>query len=226
VSNLIESAERLLRGRARQGARSSERIGWLAPLACVAVFGAIYGALMGAYSGLAPGRWMQLVYSAIKVPLLLVATAAISLPSFCVINTLVGLRADLGRAVAALASSQAVLTIVLASLSPVTLVWYASSANYEAAVLFNGLMFGIAALGGQRALRRAYHPLIEADRRHRPMLRLWIVTYAFVGIQMGWLLRPFVGAPQHPPSLFREGAWDNAYEIVARMAWRMLTGSG
>ena len=31
---------------------------------------------------------------------------------------------------------------------------------------------------------------------------------------------------KHPPSLFREGAWDNAYEIVARMAWRMLTGSG
>jgi len=225
VGGILASADRILRGRERPSASEARRPEWLAALACVAVCGLFYGAAMGTFTGLAPGRWMQLVYSGIKVPLLLGATFAISVPSFCVINTLVGLRDDLKRAVMALVSSQAVLTIVLASLAPVTLVWYVSSQHYEAAILFNGLMFGIAALGGQRALRRAYEPLISADPRHRTMLRLWLITYAFVGVQMGWVLRPFIGAPQHPPSLFREGAWDNAYEIVVKMVWRVLTGS-
>ncbi len=192
---------------------------------CVTGFGAFYGALMGTFTGLAPDRWMQMVCSGIKVPLLLMATFALSLPSFCVINTLAGLRGDLRKAIEAIMASQAVLTVVLASLAPVTLLWYVSSPRYEAAVLFNGLMFGVAAVGAQRALRRAYAPLLEGDAKHGAMLRLWLVTYGFVGIQMGWLLRPFIGAPQHPPSLFREGAWDNAYEIVARMAWRVLTGT-
>ena len=32
------------------------------------------------------------------------------------------------------------------------------------------------------------------------MLRTWLVIYVFVGIQMGWVLRPFVGSPvcSHP----------------------------
>ena len=30
------------------------------------------------------------------------------------------------------------------------------------------------------------------------MLRAWLGVYAFVGIQMGWVLRPFVGQPDRP----------------------------
>ena len=44
----------------------------------------------------------QVVYSAVKVPFLLFATFGLSLPSFLVINTLLGLRADFARVVRAL----------------------------------------------------------------------------------------------------------------------------
>jgi hypothetical protein len=54
------------------------------------------------------------------------------------------------------------------------------------------------------------------------LLRGWLVIYAFVGIQMGWVLRPFVGVPGRPVTFFREGAWGNAYEEVARTALRAL----
>ncbi len=40
--------------------------------------------------------------------------------------------------------------------------------------------------------------------RGRAVLRTWIVIYAIVGAQMGWILRPFVGTPGQPFSLFRE----------------------
>ncbi len=43
------------------------------------------------------------------------------------------------------------------------------------------------------------------------MLYTWIVIYVFVGIQMGWVLRPFIGDPRTPVQFFREGSWSNAY---------------
>ena len=49
------------------------------------------------------------------------------------------------------------------------------------------------------------------------MLRAWLVIYVFVGIQMGWVLRPFVGNPVAPVQFFREGSWSNAYEVVLQM---------
>lgn len=38
----------------------------------------------------------------------------------------------------------------------------------------------------------------------RFVFRIWIVIYAAVGAQMGWILRPFIGSPDMPFSLFRE----------------------
>lgn len=35
------------------------------------------------------------------------------------------------------------------------------------------------------------------------VLRLWIVLYGLVGAQMGWVLRPFIGAPHQPFAWFR-----------------------
>jgi hypothetical protein len=36
------------------------------------------------------------------------------------------------------------------------------------------------------------------------VFRIWIVIYAVVGAQMGWILRPFIGDPNRPFQLFRE----------------------
>jgi hypothetical protein len=190
----------------------------------ILVFGVAYGAMMGLFY--APGqspRGLQAVYSAIKVPLLLLLAFAIALPSFYVLNMLMGLAGDFGQAIRALLATQAGLTIVLASLGPFTLLFYASTTNYDAAILFNAMMFAIASLAGQRLLMRFYRPLIARNRRHRTMVRVWIVLYAFVGIQMGWVLRPFIGDPRTSTTFFREGAWGNAYVEVwekAVGAWR------
>ena len=164
-----------------------------------------------------------MAYSAIKMPLLLAATLILSLPSYFVLNTLLGVRSDFATAWRAILASQAGLTIILVSLAPVTAFWYASSANYRAAILFNALIFAFASVGAQGMLRRSYRPLIERDPRHRWLLGTWIVLYAFVGIQLGWNLRPFVGTPDEPVRFFREGAWENAYVIVARMFWEFFT---
>jgi hypothetical protein len=195
----------------------------------VLVFGAFYGGVMGSFAGVAGQRaWtlqlLQMAYSAAKVPLLLSLTFLIALPSFFVVNTLLGLRRDFAQALRALVATQAALGIILASLAPLTIFWYVSWKGYEAAILFNALMFALASLSAQWLLRGYYEPLVARSRRHRVMMWAWMVVYAFVGIQMGWVLRPFVGSPAAPVQFVREEAWDNAYVLVAKLVWKLLAG--
>ncbi len=198
----LKVVDSILRGRPVSGS-------WRVVLAC----GLAYGAVMGGFGW----RFGQVAFSAIKVPLLLLATLALSVPSYFVMNTLVGLRSDFAEAWRAVVASQAGLTIILLSLAPVTAFWYASSSDYRSAILFNALMFAVASFGAQGLLRRSYRPLIAKDPRHRWLLRTWLVLYAFVGTQMGWLLRPFIGSPNDPVRFFRGGDWENAYVVVAGM---------
>ena len=43
------------------------------------------------------------------------------------------------------------------------------------------------------------------------------MTVSAVGIQMAWLLRPFVGNPDLPVQFFRREGFGNAYEVVVRL---------
>jgi len=179
-------------------------------LMVVIAFGLLYGAVMGSYE-LRNDRLLQVMFSACKVPLLLLCTFSIALPSYFVLNTLLGLRDDFADVLRTMIQAQAVFTIVLASLSPFVIVWYASGVEYPLAIVFNGVLFFISTLASQMALIRLYRPLVTRNENHRRALKFWIVIYSFVGIQIAWTMRPFIGAPELPVRFFREGAWSNAY---------------
>ena len=192
-------------------------------VAIVLICGPIYGIAMGSYAFAAGERALvaqipQLIYSGIKVPLLLCFTVAISLPSFFVINTLMGLREDFREALGAIVSAQAGLTLILVSLFPITLFVYSclppGNSSYALAVLFNAAMFAVASISAQVLLDAYYTKLVARNARHRWMVRLWIVVYAFVGIQAGYVLRPFIGSPSVKPSFLRRGSFENAYVKV------------
>ena len=195
MTTLFARTDDILRRRpwTTQTAPAGAAVCWLA--GSVVLFGMLYGAAMGTFAGIGGDRLWQVAYSALKVPLLLLVTFLIGLPSFFVLNTLFGLRRDFAQAVRALVAAQAGLAIVLASFAPFTLLWYASSADYSAALRFNGLMFAAASFSGQRLLWAYYRPLVRRNIKHRRMLWTWLAIYIFVGIQMAWVLRPFVGAP-------------------------------
>jgi len=44
----------------------------------------------------------------------------------------------------------------------------------------------------------------EGEGARRRVVWMWIVVYAFVGSQMAWTLRPFIGAPSMKFELFRQ----------------------
>lgn len=181
--------------------------------------GAIYGAFMGSFDP----RWdraLLLLYAGIKVPILVLATTLVCLPGFFALNTVLGLRDDFGKAMRAVLAGQAALALALASLAPVTLLAYISGISHTGALLFNALMFTVATAVAQVVVLRRYRPLIAARPAHALMLWTWIALYAFVGIQMGWMLRPFVGNPGLEVAFFRPEPFSNAYVFLIDLVFR------
>ena len=208
---MIQPVEAVLRceGRHRVGGAD---VPWAQLAVMVCTGGFAYGLVMGSYSG----RSLQALYSGIKVPMLLGVSSVICLPSFYVINSLLGLRRDFTAAFRGIVAAQATLALCLAALAPVTAVIYLSIDNYPLATMFNGIQFALATIGGQSTLTQHYRPLIRTNPRHLVGKWAWAFVYVFVAIQMAWVLRPFIGAPDLPPAFFREDAWSNAYVVVTR----------
>ena len=220
---LLRTADAALKPETRSVARSGSG---LALVLTVVAFSGLYGAVMGLYrllNGL-PDGVLQALYSASKTPLLILGSFAIGLPVFFVLSTLLGLRSDFRRAVTALLSAQAATATALAALAPLTLLFYLSTAGYAQALVFNGVLFAVASGAGQVVLRGRFRPLIARNPRHRALLIGWAVTYVFIAVQLAWLLRPFIGSSGLRVTFFRPEAWDNAYVVVARLVWRLITG--
>jgi hypothetical protein len=214
---MLAHADELLRGRgAFHPVRSAELPVWLLPLITLA-FAPFYGAFMGSFHFVSPERLWQVLYSAVKMPILLFATTVVCLPGFFVLNTVLGLRDDFGESLKAVLAGQAGLSVILASLAPLTRFFYFSVATYDAALLFNLAALAVATIAAQFVMLRHYRVLMRRNPRHRLMLLAWLAVYAFVGIQMAWMLRPFVGDPTLRVSFFRAEPFSNAYVVVFRL---------
>ncbi len=60
-------------------------------------------------------------------------------------------------------------------------------------------------------------------RHTRIVFRCWVVLFAVVGAQMGWVLRPFIGSPDLPFTLFRDRE-SNFFSAVLRALYHLLFG--
>jgi hypothetical protein len=191
-------------------------------LSTLLALGALYGVSAGAYAG--P---LQALSSAAKFPALFLGTLAICFPGFFVVQVLVGSRLRFGQVLALVLGALALTSILLASVVPVTCFFLFTGANYyflellHVAIVFGSGLVGMAALHEGLAFaceKRGVYP-----RNAMTIMKVWAVLFAFVGIQMGWNLRPFLGDRGEPFQVFRryEG---NFYTTVALSAQRLLRG--
>lgn len=214
---LLSAADALIHDLGREPAAPAQARP-LALLIALIVSAAVYGACMGSFSAYSAARVPQIAYAAIKVPMLVVVTSGLCMPGFVVLNLTLGLGADLGSALRAIAFAQCALGVALGSLAPFPLLVYASGASHDGALIGNAVLFSLATAIGHTVMRRRYRELSaqpEHGGRHRVMLWVWTTLYAFVGMQMGWMLRPFVGSPGMPAAFLREEPFTNAYiEII------------
>lgn len=180
-------------------------------------------ATVGLALGGSSGEVALAIFAAIKVPLLLALATALCLPSFFVVNTVLGLRDDFGAACRGLLAAQATLGLALGALAP-AVVWMSLTVfDPYVLTLLDALVFAVATWAAQQVLRRHYRPLIARDARHRLALRGWLVLYGFAGVQMAWILRPFRGTEGFPVQFLRPEAFEqNAYVVLFEHAARFF----
>ena len=210
---MLSHIDDLLRARGAY-APAEPRIPWRARVG-VDVCGMVaYGSALGAFGG----RPLQSIYSALKLPILLCGTTLLCLPSFFVLNAVLGLRDDFASACRGILAGQATLAVTLAACAPLTLFWYAGTDHYASATWFNGAICFLATLAGQVTVARHYRPLRLRHPRHLIAQRAWMALYIFIAIQMAWMLRPFLGSPGLETRFIRAEEWNNAYvEIFNRL---------
>ncbi|MGH7539096.1 MAG: actin-binding WH2 domain-containing protein [Gemmatimonadales bacterium] len=185
---------------------------------------AFYGLVAGAYSG-----WAQAVSAAIKLPVLLLATLVVCFPVFFVVQVLMGSRLRLTQVLVLVASSLALMSILLAAFVPITAFFLITGANYYFQHLLHIAIALIAGLFGMLALHDGLAVICEQrgvyPRRALTMMRIWALLFAFVGIQMAWNLRPFLSDRREPFRVF--GKYEgNFYAAVVYAVNKLLTGEG
>jgi hypothetical protein len=182
----------------------------------------LYGLLMGMYNSI-----FQAISSAIKLPILFLLTALICVPSLYTFNVLLGQRFKFLQTVSLMVMTLGTTTILLASLAPIAFFFTLTTPdNYQFLLLMHVLIFGLCGIYGVRYLYRGSSYI--AFRMEQPLnnllLRIWIVIYAVVGMQLGWRLRPFIGSPSSPFQILRDEVGGNFYIAVWNSIVQIFSG--
>ena len=122
------------------------RIYFVASTFAILVFGALYGLVMGLYAG-----GIQILYDALKIPLLLLIALYVTLPTYYVLNGILGGDLSLRQLSVLFMVSVSILTTMLIAFLPVTLFFTLTTpertfVTYGFTVLLNVIFFGIAGL--------------------------------------------------------------------------------
>jgi hypothetical protein len=198
--------EKILRNRqeffkeVREGVELTAKI--RAMLVSSATFLLIYGAVLGSSHSL-----LQTISSAIKLPFLFLATMFVCVPSLYFFGLLFGSRQSLRQNLSLMLTAVTVTSVLLLSLAPITLFFLLTTSQYQFFKLLNVGIFAISGLMGvvflYQGMKVVSSDSIEGATTRKWVLILWMFVYGFVGSQMAWTIRPFIGAPGVNFELFR-----------------------
>jgi hypothetical protein len=187
--------------------------------------------------GAAMGWWrdpLQAVYVAIKFPVILLLTAGGNALLNALLAPLLGLNLPFRQSFLAILMSFSIAAAILGAFSPLVafLVWNVPPLLPEAPVPAATYCFiqlthvAVIAFAGIAANARLLRLLRELGGSRRVALRVllaWLAGNLFLGSQLSWILRPFIGSPFLPVEFLRATAFQgNFYETVFRSALKLL----
>jgi len=166
-------------------------------------FFALYGAVMGSSHSFG-----QTVSSGVKLPMLFLATLFVCVPSLYFFSLLFGSNQSLNQNLAVILTGITVTSVLLLSCAPITLFFLLTTSQYQFFKLLNVVIFAVAGLMGvvflYQGMKIVSGSEMEGASTRKWVLVFWMFVYAFVGSQMAWTIRPFIGAPGSPFELFRQ----------------------
>lgn len=184
------------------------------------VFGAIYGLVMGLYAG-----GIQILYDAFKVPMLLLIALYVTLPTYYILNGILGGDLSLRQMSVLFLVSVSVMATMLLAFLPVTLFFTLTTpertfATYGFTVLLNVLFFALAGVTAVSYLWQGFSRIHGENKRWIPANLIGTAVLAFVGTQLAWVLRPYFHSSWDfiaPPS-------GNFYVALFELIFRLARG--
>jgi hypothetical protein len=186
----------------------------------------LYGAAMGWWR--APE---QALFAAVKFPLIVLLTTLGNAALNAMLAPLLGMNITFRQSLSAVLMSFTVAAAILAAFSPLAafVVWNAppmtpqseNTLTYSFVKLTHVVAIAFAGAAGNL---RLFQLLVEVggSRVARRVLFAWLAGNLFLGSQLAWILRPFIGTPLMPVAFFRRAAlqgnfYENMFQTITEL---------
>jgi hypothetical protein len=169
----------------------------------ICLFGLLYGIVMGSYHS-----FLQAIVSGLKVMILFITTLIICFPSFYIIQQVLGSKMSFRQMALIILSGFLLASAITLSFIPIIIFFLVTGNNYHFLQLLHVAVFIFAGIFGMKliidALKYACEKKNIYPKTGVTIFKVWIIILAFVGIQLSWNLRPFLGDRNEDFKLFRK----------------------
>jgi len=184
------------------------------------------------------GYWrapLQAWFVAIKFPLVILLVTLGNALLNAMLAPLLGLNISLRQSLLAMLMSFTIASAILGSFSPITafVIWntpamtsdvQASGGPYSFVQLMHVAIIAFAGMVANLRLVELLRQLGATTAVARRVLVAWLAGNLFLGSQLCWILRPFIGSPALPVEFLRQTAFQgNFYESVFRSLLRAFS---
>lgn len=195
----------------------------------IALGAGLYGAAMGWWRS--PG---QALFVAMKFPLIILLITLGNAVLNAMLAPLLGLRITFRQSAVAILISFIIAASILGSFSPLVLFLVynvppmsahagGSDLTYCAMLLLHVTIIALAGIISNLRLLQLLHRLSGSLAIARRVLVGWLAGNLFLGSQLCWIFRPFIGSPDLPVQFLRANAvHGNFYEAVFHSLARVL----
>lgn len=172
-----------------------------------------YGLVMGSYNSFA-----QALLSGTKLWSLFTLTMLICFPAFYIVQIVLGSKIGMKQLMIILLSGLVMVSTIMLAFAPIVIFFQLSGGNYNFLQL---LHVGIMIFSGIFGMRIVLESLKNACENQQvypriglTVFKFWVLIFAFVGLQLSWNLRPFLGHKDMPFELVREDTRGNVYSTL------------
>ncbi len=167
------------------------------------LFSFFYGVIMGSHHG-----FSQALSTSVKIPVLFTLTLLICFPAFLIMQFILGSKLRLSQMIAIILSGFVLSAAIMIAFAPIIVFFQLTGGNYHFLILLHISIWVLSGFFGMKIVVGALKFSCEKKNIYPQIgvvvFRFWIVILAFVGIQLAWNLRPFLGKRGEPFRFFRK----------------------
>lgn len=186
------------------------------------LFSFLYGVTMGSFHS-----FYQAMAAGFKVAVLFDLTILICFPAFFIIQYVLGSRLKLGQMISIILTGFVLSASIMVSFAPIIVFFLLTGSNYYFLQLLHISIFILSGLFGMKTVIDALKFSCEKQNIYPrvgvTVFKFWVVILAFVGIQLAWNLRPFLGDEGKPFKLFRH--YEGNFYTALIYSFKQLAGA-